>query len=67
MISIPQIYVGEGIKKGSVILTDNKSLSTEFSYTDDSYGNLQDYRDKIYASRIDVENEIFNFTSYSSL
>jgi len=65
VISIPQIYVGEGIKKGSVILTDNKSLSTEFSYTDDSYGNLQDYRDKIYASRIDVENEIFNFTDLS--
>ena len=65
VISIPQIYIGEGIKKGSVILTDNKSLSTEFSYTDDSYGNLQDYRDKIYASRIDVENRIFNFTDLS--
>jgi hypothetical protein len=65
VISVPQIYIGEGIKKGSVILTDNKSLSTEFSYTDDSYGNLQDYRDKIYTSRIDVENEIFNFTDLS--
>ena len=26
---------------------------------------MQDYRDKIYASRIDVENEIFNFTDLS--
>ena len=60
VISIPQIYVGEGIKKGSVILTDNKNLSTEFSYTDDSYGNLQDYRDKIIISRIDMGDTIGN-------
>jgi len=69
VISIPQIYVGEGIKKGSVILTDNKNLSTEFSYTDDSYGNLQDYRDKIIISRIDmgdtIGNQLINFTDLS--
>ena len=65
VISIPKIYVGEGIKKGSVVLTDNKNLSTEFAYTDDSFGNLEDYRDQINVSRIDVENRIFNFTDLS--
>jgi len=65
VISIPQIYVGEGIKKGSVILTDNSGIPSEFTYTDDSFGNLQDYRDQINPSRIDVENRIFNFTDLS--
>jgi hypothetical protein len=65
VISIPKIYVGEGIKKGSVVLTDNKTLSSEFAYTDDSYGNLQDYRDQINISRIDIQNDIFNFTDLS--
>jgi hypothetical protein len=35
VLSIPQIYVGEGIKKGSVILNDNG-----LEYKDDSNGNL---------------------------
>jgi hypothetical protein len=35
VISIPQIYVGEGIKKGSVTLVDDIT-----TYVDDSYGNL---------------------------
>ena len=65
VISIPKIYVGEGIKKGSVVLTDNKTLSSEFAYTDDSYGNLEDYRDQINISRIDIQNDIFNFTDLS--
>jgi hypothetical protein len=65
VISIPQIYVGEGIKRGSVILTDNSGISSELVYTDDSFGNLQDYRDQINPSRIDVENRIFNFTDLS--
>jgi len=65
VISIPQIYVGEGIKKGSVILLDNKELASEIQYTDDSFGNLQDYRDGIYISKIDVENKIFNFIDFS--
>lgn len=65
VISIPQIYIGEGIKKGSVILTDNSGLSSEFAYTDDSFGNLEDYKDQITPSTIDVENRIFNFTDLS--
>ena len=35
ILSIPQIYVGEGIKKGSVTLVDNGT-----TYIDDSNGNL---------------------------
>lgn len=57
VISIPKIYVGEGIKKGSVVLNDNN-----FDYTDDSFGNLQDYRDQLIISSIDVQNETINFT-----
>jgi hypothetical protein len=65
VISIPKIYVGEGIKKGSVVLINDENLPNEFAYTDDSFGNLQDYRDKIYISRIDVQNDIVNFTDLS--
>ena len=72
VISIPKIYVGEGIKKGSVVLIDDENLPTEFAYTDDSYGNLQDYRDKIYISRIDMgenlpypQRQLINFTDLS--
>jgi hypothetical protein len=57
VISIPQIYVGEGIKKGSVKLIDNN-----ITYFDDSYGNIVgDVPDQIYFGKIDVENETINF------
>jgi hypothetical protein len=61
VISIPNIYVGEGIKKGSVSLIDNQNQLNEVAYIDDTFGNLQDNRDQINISRIDVENNIFNF------
>jgi hypothetical protein len=35
VVSIPQKYIGEGIKKGSVVLTNG-----DFTYGDDNYGNL---------------------------
>jgi len=54
VISIPNIYVGEGIKKGSVVLVDNENQLNEISYVDDSFGNLQDNRDQINISRIDM-------------
>jgi hypothetical protein len=58
VISIPQIYVGEGIKKGSLTLIDN-----ETTYFDDTYGNLVgDVPDRIYFGKIDVENQTINFT-----
>ena len=51
VISIPQIYVGEGIKKGSVILLDN---GTEF--VDDTFGNLISAAgDTITFTNIDLE------------
>jgi hypothetical protein len=56
VISIPQIYVGEGIKKGSVKLTDNSA-----EYYDDSYGNLQDNRDEIILSSVNINDSIINF------
>jgi hypothetical protein len=60
VISIPQKYVGEGIKKQSLTLYDNNTL-----FIDDGNGNLFDSRDQINISRIDVENRIFNFTDLS--
>jgi hypothetical protein len=65
VISIPKIYVGEGIKKGSVVLIDNENLPNQFAYTDDSFGNLQDYRDIINVSKIDIQNDIINFRDVS--
>lgn len=47
VISIPNIYVGEGIKKGSVILYENNT-----AFTDDENGNLFDARDEIIISLI---------------
>jgi hypothetical protein len=61
VISIPNVYVGEGIKKGSVILKDNFNAPDEVSYFDDSFGNIQDNRDLIRLNRIDVENQTINF------
>jgi hypothetical protein len=61
VISIPNVYVGEGIKKGSVILTDNINELNEISYIDDSFGNLQDNRDKLLLSRLGVNEEVIQF------
>jgi hypothetical protein len=53
VISIPQIYVGEGIKKGSVLLVDGNS-----EYVDDSYGNIIDpSADSITVISVDIEND----------
>jgi hypothetical protein len=49
VISIPEKCVGEGIKRGSVILTDDTT-----TYLDDSFGNLS-------GNIIDVQLEIVNF------
>ena len=50
IISIPQIYVGEGIKKGSVAISD-----TDASMVDDSYGNI-----------LLLGNDTINFQSFNS-
>ena len=58
VISIPQIYVGEGIKKGSVLLVDNNT-----EYVDDSYGNIIDASsDNITIISVDNEDNELIFT-----
>jgi hypothetical protein len=47
VISIPNIYVGEGIKKGSVTLYENNT-----AFIDDGNGNIFDERDEIVFSSI---------------
>jgi hypothetical protein len=61
VISIPNAYVGEGIKKGSVVLTDNINELNEISYIDDSFGNLQDNRDKLLLSKLGVNEQVIEF------
>jgi hypothetical protein len=58
VISIPQIYVGEGIKKGSVLLVDNNT-----EYVDDLYGNIIDTSgDSITIISVDIESRQIVFT-----
>ena len=59
IISIPQIAVGEGIKKFSVTLVDSST-----TYIDDGYGNIQDPRDSIIVSLIDNQTNEVNFIDY---
>ena len=63
VISIPQKYVGEGIKKKSVAFTEDNVV-----FNDDGYGNLISITgDTILISRIDAETSIFNFTDIEFL
>jgi hypothetical protein len=58
VISIPQIYVGEGIKKGSVLLVDGNT-----EYVDDLYGNIIDTSgDSITIISVDNEDNELIFT-----
>ena len=59
VISIPQIAVGEGIKKFSVTLVDSSA-----TYVDDGYGNIQDPRDSVVVSLIDNQTNEVNFVDY---
>lgn len=52
VISIPQISIGEGIKKGSAILTDDSK-----TYVDDSNGNMIDAAGD-YLTIISIDNQI---------
>ncbi len=56
IISIPQIYVGEGIKKGSVVYMDGAH-----TYRDDTDGNIIAETDSITIDKIDIENNIIHF------
>jgi hypothetical protein len=62
VISIPQIYVGEGIKKGSVRLITNDKI-----YIDDSFGNIIDSAgDSVTVVSVDIENNEIVFTDLAS-
>jgi hypothetical protein len=64
VISIPQIYVGEGIKKGSVLLIDKNGLNT--SFVDDKFGNLIGAAgDSITFGKIDANANTWNFEDIS--
>ena len=66
VISIPQKYIGDGIKPGSVKLTLKDSSTGEtFDYIDDGYSNIGfNYVDVLNVSRLDFEAGQFNFTNY---
>jgi len=68
VISIPQIYVGETIKKGSLLLIDGTNR-----FVDDGYGNIiaDGAGSQISFTALDLNGSVFNFTdlageSYSS-
>jgi hypothetical protein len=58
-ISIPQTYIGEGIKPGSFTLIDNNR-----AFTDDSYGNIvgDSGFNGVLVSLIDNQTNEFNFS-----
>ena len=64
VISIPQIYVGEGIKKGSVSLIENGR-----EFIDDGYGNLLASGSGTYVTFnvMDLQGSVFNFTDLSNV
>lgn len=65
VISIPQIYVGEGIKKGSVTLIDDNVGKT---YIDDNSGNLIDAAgDTVTIVSIDIDANQIIFTDATTL
>ena len=59
VISIPQIYVGETIKKGSLLLIDGTNR-----FVDDGYGNIiaDGAGSQISFATLDLNGSIFNFT-----
>jgi hypothetical protein len=65
VISIPQIYVGEGIKKGSVLLIDKNGVTA--SFIDDKFGNIIGAAgDSITFGKIDLQEHSLNFLDIAS-
>jgi hypothetical protein len=60
VISIPQICVGEGIKKGSVILNEGGN-----QYVDDGYGNLSGEAANVFLETVNFNNEQIVFQDLS--
>jgi hypothetical protein len=57
VISIPNIYVGEGIKKKSLTLYENN-----IAFVDDGNGNISDIRDEVFISLVDNGENSLNGT-----
>lgn len=66
IISIPQKYIGDGIKPQSVTLTLLDSVTNEsFSFVDDGYSNIgYNYVDILNVSKLDFQTGEFNFRNY---
>jgi hypothetical protein len=65
VISIPQKYVGEGIKRNSVKLTITTDTDEVWELTDDGFSNLLvGQTDVLNVSLLDFETGQFNFTNY---
>ena len=65
VISIPQKYVGEGIKPNSVKLKIVANNDEVWQITDDGYSNLLiNQSDVLEVSKLDFETGEFNFTNY---
>lgn len=56
VISIPQNYVGDGIKKGSVSIIDGDEV-----YSDDGFGNLRGTESELILESINFDNEQIEF------
>jgi hypothetical protein len=56
VISIPQNYVGDGIKKGSVSIIDGNEV-----YSDDGFGNLRGTESELILESINFDNEQIEF------
>ena len=56
VISIPQIYVGDGIKRGSVSIIDGNEV-----YSDDGFGNLRGTESELILESINFDNEQIEF------
>jgi hypothetical protein len=56
VISIPQSYVGDGIKKGSVSIIDGNEV-----YSDDGFGNLRGIEADLILESINFDNEQIEF------
>jgi hypothetical protein len=56
VISIPQIYVGDGIKRGSVSIIDGNEV-----YSDDGFGNLRGIEADLVLESINFDNEQIQF------
>lgn len=65
VISIPQKFIGEGIKPGSLKLTVTDTSDAIWEISDDSYGNLTfNISDVLNVSKLDFETGDFHFTNY---